>query len=72
MHLSLCLGAINRSVAQESERVEKLKASDAAAAALTAKKETQNVKSAEMRTLENKKQRESNFQVQLKGEFRST
>ena len=68
------LGAINRTVAQETERLEKLKASDAAAAALTASKvkngscnsvESKGAKTAEVKSLENKKQRENHFQNQL-------
>ena len=67
-------------MAQETERLEKLKASAAAAAALKASTnksggvgcnlvESQGAgaaKSAEIRSLENKKQRENNFQNQLK------
>ena len=69
------LGAINRTVAQETERLEKLQASDAAAAALSASKSkngscnsvemNKGVKSAEVKSLENKKQRENHFQNQL-------
>ena len=74
------LSAVNKTVAQETERLEKLQAADAATAAALAAKKGGGVscnavdsqgngappKSAEVKSLENKKQRENNFQNQLK------